>query len=124
MRHLLKNKQTVYWADFQRSEPVIDLDGNDTGEQKLFYTEPRKTAWNVGCVDSDAEVEMFGARAIETIKIVTDGRPDITETSIIWFGKKPDEPYKSDSPRHNYAVVGIQKSLNETVVFARKVNFS
>ena len=48
----------------------------------------------------------------------------LSEASILWFGKEPETPYDATSPKHNYAVAGIRPCLNELVFYARKVEVS
>lgn len=125
MRLLERNKQCIYYALYEGKEPLTDEYGNPTGEYEITYSFPVKVAWNVGFVESDAEVEMFGITASSTLRIVApkDGFP-LDEASILWYGKEPKTPYDPTNPEHNYAVAGKRPSLNELVFYARKVDIS
>jgi hypothetical protein len=124
MRILNRNKQPIHYATFASKEEILDEYGNPTGQYKLTYTTPQRASWNVGFVESDAEVEMFGIAASSTLRIVApkDGFP-LDETSILWFGITPE--IKQDGTTdtaHNYRVVGIRPSLNTVKFYAQKVS--
>ena len=125
MRTLNRNKQPIYYATFVSKTEAKDEYGNPTGTWEVTYSTPTKAMYNIGFVESDAEVEMFGIAASSTLRIVApkDGFP-LDEASILWFGKEPETPYNATSPKHNYAVAGIRPSLNELVFYARKVEVS
>lgn len=125
MRSLNRNKQPIYYATFVSKEEAKDDYGNGTGTWIITYSTPQKVMWNVGFVESDAEVEMFGISAMSTLRIVAPkkGFP-LNETSILWFGKEPPSPYNPTNPKHNYVVAGMRPSLNEMVFYARKVEMN
>lgn len=118
MRLLNRNKQPIWWANYVSREPIIDEWGNDTGQSSIVYTEPIKAFWDVGFIESEAEVQAFGIQAVDTLRIVAEkkGFP-LTVESVLWFGADPSGP-------HNYAVAGIRPSLNELVFYARRVDIS
>lgn len=125
MRTLNRNKQPIYYATFVSKIEAKDEYENPTGQFEITYSTPVKVNWNVGYVESDAEVEMFGIAASSTLRIVApkDGFP-LDEASILWFGKEPPTPYVATAPKHNYVVAGIRPSLNELVFYAKKVDVS
>lgn len=113
-----RNKQTLHYATYAGKTEIVDEWGNQTGEYEVTYSAPVAAKWNVGFVESDAEVQMFGISAQSTLRIVApkQGFP-LDESSIIWYGVEPTEP-------HNYVVAGIRPSLNELVFYARKVDMT
>ena len=119
-----RNKQPVWWANYVSISPTYDDFGNENGNA-ITYTTPRKAMWNVNVVDSQSEVEAFGINATDALRIAAekDGFP-LAIGSILWVGKEPDATYDSESPHHNFAVVGVKSSLNELVFYARKVGVS
>ena len=121
MRRLVKNKQTVYISTYKSKAAMEDSNGDETGEYQISYNTPVKKSWNVNFVDSDAEVEMFGIEAKNTIRIVADPMT-LDESSILWYGKTPASTFVATTPNHNYVIVGIRPSLNEMVFYARKIN--
>lgn len=120
-----RNKQVLYYATYVSKEEIKDEYDNPTGQFQITYSAPTKAMYNIGFVESDAEVEMFGIAASSTLRIVApkDGFP-LDEASILWFGKEPESPYDATSPKHNYAVAGIRPSLNELVFYAKRVDAS
>lgn len=120
MRNLVKNQQVVYISTYKSKTALKDSYGNETGEYQIKYNTPVKKAWNVSYADSDAEVAMFGIESSNTLRIVADEIP--SDTSILWYGKTPRVSFVDYAPDHNYIVVGILPSLNESVFYARKIN--
>lgn len=122
MRCLKRNKQTVYYANYVSKDEQVDDNGKKTGQFLNTYGTPVKTEWNVSYVDSDVEVEPFGIRAKDALRLVAEvaGFP-LTETSILWYGKTPDSPYDATTPNHNYAMAGKKPSINGVTFYAKKV---
>lgn len=126
MRLLNRNKQPLWYANFTGKTELIDEWGNKTGQYDVKYTKPVKAELNVNVVESDAEVEMFGVNAVDTIVMVVKNEDlPLTETSVLWYGVTPNikSDGTTDTP-HNYRIIGIRKSLNYTKVYAKKVNVS
>jgi len=125
MRMLNRNAQTVWYATVLNKNEIIDEHGCNTGAWEITYSQPVKAKWNVGYVTADAEVEMFGILAKDSLRIVApkQGFP-LTEESILWFGKEPEDVFDPTSPKHNYAIAGICPGLNHVVFYARKVEVS
>lgn len=125
MRTLNRNKQTLWYANYSSTEILEDEYGNELGT-KVIYGKPASAAWNVGVIESDAEVQMFGVNAVDVISVVAekDDFP-LTETSVLWYGVTPE--IKQDGTTDtafNYRVVGIRRSLNELRFYAQKINIT
>lgn len=125
MRLLSRNKQTVWYSTYVSKTPILDEYGNDTGQSLITYSSPVKTDWNVGYIESEAEVEAFGIAARDTLRIAAekDGFP-LDEASIIWFNAEPTSPFVVTDPHHTHRIAGIRPSLNELVFYAVKVDVS
>ena len=125
MRTLSRNRQPLWFATFVSKTESQDEYGNITGGWVVAYSAPVKAMYNIGFVESDAEVAMFGIQSKDTLRIVAprDGFP-LDGASILWFGKEPETPYDATSPKHNYAIAGIRPSLNELVFYAKRVEVS
>lgn len=121
MRLSDRNKQTMYYATYSSKTEIIDSNGNKTGQFRITYSSPVQVNWNVHGVDTDAEVEMFGILARDTIRVVCEKPIPIDETSIIWFDKVPDTPYVATAPGNNYRVSGILPTLNDAVFYATRI---
>jgi hypothetical protein len=122
MRTLNRNKQPLHYATYVSKTAIKDEYGNETGESQITYSAPVAANWNVRAVESDAEVEMFGIQAINTIRVVAEKPLPIDEASIIWFGTGVPDPYNPVAPGHNYRIAGIPPTLNDAVFYAVKVD--
>jgi hypothetical protein len=125
MRVLKRNAQPIFYATYVGKTENTDEWGNGLRTYSITYSAPQKAEWNIGFVESDAEVAMFGISASSTLRIVAqkNGFP-LDTASILWFGIEPETPYTATSPKHNYAVAGIRPSLNELVFYAKRVDVS
>jgi hypothetical protein len=124
MRTLNRNKQPVWYATFVSKTENADEFGNLLGTYTITYSAPVKKDWNVRGVDSDADVQMFGILAKDSIRVVAEKPLPIDEAAIIWFGKEPETPYVNTAPKHNYRIAGIPPTLNDGIFFAVKVDVS
>jgi hypothetical protein len=122
MRVLNRNRQPLYYATYVSKTEITDEYGNGTGQFQITYSTPVAANWNVRGVESDAEVEMFGIQAINTIRVVAEKPLPIDEASIIWFGIDVPDPYNPVAPGHNYRIAGIPPTLNDAVFYAVKVD--
>jgi hypothetical protein len=122
MRTLNRNRQPLYYATYVSKTAIKDEYGNETGESQITYSTPVAAKWNVRAVESDAEVEMFGILAKDTIRVVCEKPLPIDEASIIWFGTDVPDPYNPVAPGHNYRIAGIPPTLNDGVFYAVKVD--
>lgn len=120
MKSLMRNNQPVWYSLYLGQVPILDEDGNDTGETAIQYSEPKRVFVNVSAARGTADVEQFGINEAYTKTIVTSdtGLPIDTD-SILWIGADP----ASGTP-HNYAVSRVAKSLNSITYAVREVNVS
>lgn len=124
MRTLSRNTQPIWYANYSGKTELTDEYDNSLGEYEITYTAPTKTAWNVAYIESEADVQMFGVQASDTVVIVADKAGfTLTPESILWWGVTPTikEDGTTDTA-HNYRVVGIRPSLNTVKVYAQKVS--
>jgi hypothetical protein len=118
MRTLLRNKTPIYYALYTDRTPIIDAQGYETGDYSEGYTEPAELWASVSANKGEASVEPFGADLDYTKTIITDDMTcPISETSRLWIGREPDDPY-------NYAVVRVAKSLNHITYAVKEVDVS
>lgn len=122
MRTLNRNKQQLYYATYVSKTEIEDEYGNGTGAYQITYSAPVAANWNVRGVESDAEVEMFGILAKDTVRIVCEKPLPIDSASIIWFGNTPATPYVATAPGHNYRIAGIPPTLNDAVFYAVRIS--
>lgn len=118
MRCCSRNKQTLYYALYEKSTERVDEYGNATGEPIKTYSAPIEARMNISPARGTADVEMFGINSNYTKTIVTDDiNCPISETSILWIDREPTESY-------NYVVTQVAKSLNSITYAIKEVSVS
>lgn len=117
MRTLNRNKQTIYYALYESDTTPVDEYGDPTGEPIPSYSEPVKLRCNVSASRGTAESELFGIDLNYSKTLCVEGTNcPIQEDSILWIGRTPDNETK-----HNYVVVAVAVSLNNTVYAVKEV---
>lgn len=106
MRGLRRNKQSIYYALYQGKEPILDFNGNKTGEYTNAYSEPVKIDMNIAAATGVADWNPFGIDTpYSKIAMTFDLNTPITETSKVWIDKDISQPA-------NYVVTRVARSLN------------
>lgn len=134
MRNLKKNKQTMYYALLNKTQPVyekdefgniiyIEIDGVkvpvETGETELVYGEPVKFQGNISTSGGESRETEYGIDSTEydAVLIMKNNELPISETSIIWhnsnIGYKDAEKTIIDDKTADYVVKKRSPSLNE-----------
>lgn len=109
---------------YDRKEPILDEDGNETGESKVYYKPATKQRMNVSAAMGSAQVEQFGNLAGYDKVIVTDDLScPINENTVLFVDKSP-EYSKDGSPLYDYIVKRVAKSLNSISYAVTKVSVS
>lgn len=133
MRTLNKNKQTLYYANQDKTVPIYeeytDEDGNtyplDTGETKLVYGEPIPFEGNIAMSGGEAEAREFGLNLsdYEAVLLMGKNTLPITETSLIWHNTEPTEDSEGNTDEYSadYRIVKISPSLNFDKYVLKKV---
>ena len=119
MRSLNRNKRQIFYAVYEKDEPIYDENGYETGEIAPVYSKPVELWCNVSAASGAESVEAFGSFTSYVRSIcVSDAKCPLDEKAIVWFGVSTDEP-------HNYIVVrkadgknGILYALQEVKVRA------
>ena len=123
MRGMSRNKQTFWYALYERSEPILDADGNEVGEQSI-YGNPVKEKGNISAARGSTENDLFGVNAVytKTINPMPINCP-IDESSILWVGVKPlIKDDGSTMTAHNYVVSQVAQSLNHKAYAISRVD--
>jgi len=119
VRALRKNKQTLYYALYDREVVEYDADGNETGDPIKQYEKPIKFKANAAPNKGNAYAQPFGFDLDYTKAVLTTDKLPIVEGTLIWQDTEP--PVKAnDGSTADYMVVGIAKSLNDITVYALK----
>lgn len=123
MMGMERNKQTFWYALYERSEPTYDEYGNETGRTPVFGN-PVMARGNVSASRGAAEDELFGVNAVYT-KTINPMPLDcpIDETSVLWIGVSP-EPDENGAARngYNYVVSQVAQSINHKAYAVRRVD--
>ena len=137
---------TAFWYCLYTDEctPVLDEDGNETGELILRYAEPVKMSANVSPAGGSVERSAFGASENYDKVIVTHNvNCPITESTALFIDKEPEYAeahtheiieatalFADDEieekhyvvPKYDYIVRRVSRSLNEVQIAVSKVS--
>ena len=124
MKLMNRNLSTVHYCLYNKRVPLLDADGNETGEYKVVYSEPTELKCNVSPAKGYAQAEMFGNLDSYDKVVVTDkvGCP-IDENTVLFIDKEPEFD-KDGKPIYDYTVRRVAKSLNAVSYAVSKVKVS
>jgi hypothetical protein len=122
MKLLKRNLSTIHYCLYERSEPILDDDGNETGEDKITYSEPVEFECSVSAATGYSATEMFGNLENYDKTIITDDMEcPIDEHSVLFVDKEPE--FDTDGrPLYDYIVRRVAKSINNISFAIRKVD--
>lgn len=119
MRELERNKRTVYYALFDKNEPILDEDGNDTGEERPSYLPPVELRINVSPALGESATRQFGEVVdYDRTLVICDTTLPVNEQTVFWI----DET--DTSKAFDYKVKKVAKSLNSLLIAVKKVEVS
>lgn len=72
MRCLDRNKSTFFYARYVGKKPIVDEDGNESGEYQTVYSEPVRMEANISPANGSTQAEPFGSSVQYDKVIVTD----------------------------------------------------
>lgn len=119
MRALRKNKQTLYYALYDREIVEYDEEGNETGDPVKQYEKPIKFKANTAPNKGNAYAQPFGLDLDYTKAVLTTDKLPIKEGTLIWHETEPPIT-ANDGSTADYMVVRVAKSLNNITVYALK----
>jgi hypothetical protein len=122
MKLLKRNLSTIHYCLYERSEPILDDDGNETGEDKITYSEPVEFECSVSAATGYSATEMFGNLENYDKTLITDDMQcPIDEHSVLFVDKEPE--FDTDGrPLYDYIVRRVAKSINNISFAIRKVD--
>lgn len=123
MKAMERNKQKFWYAPYERSEPILDADGNEVGEQSI-YGNPVKEKGNISAARGSTENDLFGVNAVytKTINPMPNNCP-IDESSILWIEVEPViEADGHTVTAHDYVVSQVAESLNHKAYAISRVD--
>lgn len=124
MKILNRNKQSIYYCLYQGKESLVDEEGYETGEPVAKYSEAAPLRASVSAASGTAQVEQFGSFINYDKVIVTDDLScPIDEHSVLFIDKAPE--YNADgTPKYDYVVHRVARSLNFIAYAVGKVTVS
>lgn len=124
MKVMERNKRTFWYCLYDRKEPIIDEDGNETGEEQIFYKPAQSLRANISAASGSSQVEQFGNLAgYDKVIVLDDTSCLIDENTVLFIDKEPE--YDDDGkPLYDYMVKRVAKSLNSVSIAATKVSVS
>lgn len=123
MKLMKRNLTPIHYCLYAERTPLLDADGNESGEYTVGYSEPIELRCNVSPATGYAQVNMFGNLESYDKVIVTDdmGCP-IDENTVLFIDKEPE--FRDGKPIFDYTVRRVAKSLNTISYAVSKVKVS
>lgn len=124
MKVMERNKRTFWYCLYDRKEPIIDEDGNETGEEQIVYKPAQSLRANISAASGSSQVEQFGNLAgYDKVIVLDDTSCLIDENTVLFIDKEPE--YDDDGkPLYDYMVKRVAKSLNSVSIAVTKVSVS
>lgn len=124
MKVMERNKRTFWYCLYDRKEPIIDEDGNETGEEQIVYKPAQSLRANISAASGSSQVEQFGNLAgYDKVIVLDDISCPIDENTVLFIDKEPE--YDEDGkPLYDYMVKRVAKSLNSVSIAVTKVSVS
>jgi len=120
MRLLERNKQTIYYRNYEGMQPIMD-GSLETGEYEKTYGSVNITRAYVKSAVGANAAEPFGDFTSKQRTIYLEGSTDINEYSQIWVGIDPTLENGKPTVPHNFDVIGVAQGLNHTRISIRRV---
>lgn len=107
MRLVKRNLKPIWYSLYNGRIPVVDVDGYETGETEISYSNPVQIKVNVSPASGQAQSEMFGTLEDYDKVIITDQMAcPINENSVLYVDVVPE------GNTYDYIVKRVAKSLN------------
>ena len=128
MRSLEREKQTVYISQKLPPVPVVDGNGDETGEYISVFDEPVALQLNVKPITDQAERQAFGTD-VNSIRKAAYTPYDVEgfsveEHQVAWIGIETNGNLQDDDPAHpmnnNYTVDQVLYTGGQFTVYFRK----
>lgn len=109
------NQNGFFYANYDGAEPTISPEtGLPNGEVSRSFSSPVFAWGNISAATGRSTTDTFGLDVDYDVSIVLSHDLPLAEGSRLWIRKVPPES-------HDYEVVRISRSLNETVVAAKRL---
>ena len=115
---MARNKRTFYYAQYLRTEDVMDEYGNPVGHRNV-YADPVKAKANYSPARGETESMIFGnPESYDRVIVADKSMPRLTEQSLLWIGREPA------NGEHNYIVKQVADSQNGFLYAIKQVDVS
>lgn len=120
MRCMSRNKQEYYYCTFKEIVPILDEQGNDTGEKATVYNNPISRKDSISANKGDSSLNVFGNfNDYDKIIIVDDPKCEIDENTVLFVDTTPN--YINNVPQFDYIVKRVSRSLNTSAYAISRV---
>lgn len=117
MRNLKKNTQKLWYSNYESNIPIVDENGDETGDYDNGYTAPVAFLASLSASKGSAYADIFGTNLNYTRTLSTVEKLPITEESLIWKSEPiTDADGTADKETADYTVAGIADGLSGVVV--------
>lgn len=124
MKVMERNKRTFWYCLYDRKEPIIDEDGNETGEEQIVYKPAQSLRANISAASGSSQVEQFGNLAgYDKVIVLDDTSCPIDESTVLFIDKDPAHD-EGGKPLYDYMVKRVARSLNSVSIAVTKVSVS
>lgn len=124
MKVMERNKRTFWYCLYDRKDPIIDEDGNETGEEQIVYKPAQSLRANISAASGSSQVEQFGNLAgYDKVIVLDDTSCPIDENTVLFIDKEP-EYGEGGNPLYDYMVKRVARSLNSVSIAVTKVSVS
>lgn len=124
MKLMKCNLSSIHYCLYTERTPLTDADGNETGEYKVWYSEPAELECNVSPATGYAQIDMFGKLdSYDKVVVTDDMNCPIDENTVLFIDKEPEFD-KNGKPIYDYTVRRVAKSLNSISYAVSKVKVS
>lgn len=124
MKLMKRNLQPVYYCLYVDHVPLLDENGYETGEYTVGYEEPAELICSVSPAKGYAQMELFGnLESYDKVLITDDLTCPINENTVLFVDEEPS--FREDgTPKYDYIVRRVAKSLNTISYAISKVDVS
>ena len=124
MRCMERNKTPFYYCLYKGEKPVVDENGDETGEKQVVYSKPVLLRANISPATGNTSVEQFGnSLQYDKVIVLDDVFCPIDEHSVFFVDKTPEFD-TDDTPLFDYIVKKVARSLNSISIAIGKVEVS
>lgn len=125
MRLVKRNLKTVYYQLYEGKVPVVDEDGNETGDLELSYTDPVAMKVNISPAKGNAQSMIFGTDlSYDKVMVTDDMSCPIDENSVLFVDRVPEQEDGELLNTYDYVVKQVARSLTHVSYAISRVEVS